>query len=141
MFQWVIFILAIVIVIGIILSHHMMKQKLFVLQDFDARMIKKSINRVIGARALDRSELLLNLVETSKAEQTLLDLIERRNSSQAEDFSGIDINESLQIASQQKQKILSHLLNYYPELKSKHELASKIGFNDSSSDEETDYDD
>lgn len=138
MIVWIIFVIAIVLVIGILLSHHMMKQKLFVLQDFDTRMIKKAIQRVVSSRSIDRSDLLYNLVEVSKAEQTLLDLIDRRNSNLAEDFSGHNINESLEIVTRKKEEIIGALLSHYPELKPKHELADKIGWKDEEDDEEDD---
>lgn len=112
MLELVLALIVVCVIATILMHHHFMKKQLHEGADIDAQLIRNAARGSL--RASKYVDTFFAVRELDRAQQTLEDLLVRRQSN-AEELAGVDVVTMLKEVTAQKAKVLEHHMEKHPE--------------------------
>lgn len=121
MFLLVILVLfAVAVVTAVIYSSHNMKLKMEEASNIDVRLVREAAD--CSKTASNTENMPLALIEATKAQQTIKILLRRYGPQRAQEITGRDLEQLLDVLQRQQDRILDHLVTEHPEMLPSSEL-------------------
>ena len=123
----VLILIFVAIVMAIVYSHHQMKQKMENLSDVDVLFAREAIQNSVYSSNTTNTPLAL--IEAQSA-LSMIDMLIRRykGAKQASEITGIDMQETLDTITEQRDRILQYLVEEYPKMLPRSDLIKYTGY-------------
>lgn len=112
MLELILALIVVCVIATILMHHHFMKKQLHEGADIDAQLIRNAARASL--RASKYVDTFFAVRELDRAQQTLEDLLVRRQSN-AEELAGVDVVTMLKEVTAQKAKVLEHHMETHPD--------------------------
>jgi hypothetical protein len=123
----VLILIFVAIVTAIVYSHHQMKQKLEDASNVDVLFAREAIQNSVYASNTTNTALALVEIQTA---WSMVDMLIRRykGTKAASDIMGIDMKETFDTITEQRDNILQYLTHQYPKMLPKGDLVKYTGY-------------